>query len=165
MRTNRDQYHGGIPLDKRTKAIKRFEKEDANVLLASLKCGGVGLNLTAASRVIIVDPWWNYSVDDQAFSRVFRIGQTKKTKLTRFIVRNTVDEAILNMQERKQTEINEVMNDLKGKRKALEVSQLLRLFGPTREDSEGKPFIMVEDYPDIPYVDRDSDDERLGDDA
>lgn len=72
-----------MTLDERNKAVKDFtDKPDKIVLLASLKCGGVGLNLTMASRVIVIDPWWNRSLQDQAFCRVYRIGQAYETNLT-----------------------------------------------------------------------------------
>jgi SNF2 family DNA or RNA helicase len=74
----------------------------------------VGLNLTMASRVIVLDPWWNEAAEQQAFCRVYRFGQKSTTHLTRLCVKNTVDERLIEMQEKKQKEIDEVMND-KGK--------------------------------------------------
>jgi len=64
-----------------------------------------------ASRVIVIDPWWNQAAEQQAFCRVFRIGQVEPTFLTRFCVKNTVDSRLIEMQERKQAEIDEVMED------------------------------------------------------
>ena len=81
-----------------------------------MKAGGIGLNLTMAQKVIIVDPWWNNSVEQQAFCRVFRIGQTQETSLTRFVVEKTVDQNMIEMQQRKQEEIDQVM-DAKNKKK------------------------------------------------
>lgn len=71
----------------------------------------VGLNLTMASRVIVIDPWWNAAAEQQAFCRVFRIGQKETTFMTRFCVKNTVDQRLIEMQKRKQEEIDEVMED------------------------------------------------------
>jgi SNF2 family DNA or RNA helicase len=71
----------------------------------------VGLNLTMASRVIMIDPWWNSASEQQAFCRVFRIGQNNETYMSRLCVRNTVDARLVAMQERKQKEINGVMED------------------------------------------------------
>jgi SNF2 family DNA or RNA helicase len=68
----------------------------------------VGLNLTMAQKVIMVDPWWNAGSEQQAFCRVFRIGQSKKTYLSRVCVRRTIDERMVEMQEEKQEEIDEV---------------------------------------------------------
>jgi SNF2 family DNA or RNA helicase len=64
-----------------------------------------------ASKVIMIDPWWNTASEQQAFCRVFRIGQREETFMSRLCVRNTVDERLIKMQERKQTEIASVMED------------------------------------------------------
>jgi len=64
-----------------------------------------------ASRVIIIDPWWNSAAEQQAFCRVYRFGQADQTYLTRFCVRRTVDERLIKMQERKQKEIDSVMEN------------------------------------------------------
>jgi SNF2 family DNA or RNA helicase len=71
----------------------------------------VGLNLTMASRVIMIDPWWNSASEQQAFCRVFRIGQNNETYMSRSCVKNTVDARLIALQERKQKEINGVMED------------------------------------------------------
>ena len=131
--------------DSREKAINDFADPTKNrrILLASLKCGGLGLNLTMASRVITLDPWWNYSVEQQAFCRVFRIGQQKETRMLRLVVKNTIDEAIVALQEAKQIQIDAVMDDSKRKEK-LSINDLMRLFGKVGEDGEGRPFIFAE---------------------
>ncbi|RKP04770.1 P-loop containing nucleoside triphosphate hydrolase protein, partial [Thamnocephalis sphaerospora] len=72
-----------------------------SVLLVSLRAGGTGLNLTAASQVFLLDPWWNWSVEEQAIDRVHRIGQTRPVQVTRFVVRDTVEERMLEIQQRK----------------------------------------------------------------
>lgn len=64
-----------------------------------------------ASRVIMIDPWWNSAAEQQAFCRVFRIGQKDTTFMTRFCVKNTVDQRLIDMQERKNKEIDEVFED------------------------------------------------------
>jgi len=71
----------------------------------------VGLNLTMASRVIMVDPWWNEASEQQAFCRVFRIGQKEETFMSRLCVKGTVDSKLIEMQERKTKEIGEIMED------------------------------------------------------
>jgi SNF2 family DNA or RNA helicase len=112
-------YHGGINMTKRQENIDKFASEpNVRILLASLKAGGIGLNLTMAQKVIVVDPWWNSSVEQQAFCRVFRMGQEHETSLTRFVVENTVDQNMIEMQRRKQEEIDQVMDTKKscGKR-------------------------------------------------
>lgn len=105
-------YHGGKSHEARDIAIQEFsENPDMRIMLASLRCGGVGLNLTMAQKVIVVDPWWNSSVEQQAFCRVFRIGQEQETSMTRFVVEKTVDENMIRMQERKQKEIDSVLDN------------------------------------------------------
>ena len=67
-----------------------------------------------AQKVISIDPWWNSAVEQQAIGRVFRFGQKSETAMTRFVVENTVDQRIMEMQERKEKQIERVMD---GKRK------------------------------------------------
>ena len=106
----------------------------------------VGLNLTMASRVVILDPWWNSAAEQQAFCRVFRFGQTQKTFLTRFCVKNTVDDQLIDMQERKQKEIELVMQeDFSAGAGRLDVRDMMRLFGNIDQDEDGKPYILVDD--------------------
>ena len=85
----------------RAAAISTFQSPSPTsprVLLLSLKAGGVGLNLTAASRVHILDPWWNPSVEEQAMDRVHRLGQTKAVTVRRYVARGTVEERMLALQ-------------------------------------------------------------------
>ncbi|KAF2873730.1 SNF2 family N-terminal domain-containing protein [Massariosphaeria phaeospora] len=143
-----EQYHGKVGLNARDKAISTFaENPDVRVLLASLRCGGLGLNLTMASRVIVVDPWWNSASEQQAFCRIFRIGQTSTTFMTRLCVKNTVDQRLIDMQERKKKEIDEVMEDDGSTVGKMTIRDLMRLFGNLQDDENGKPFIVV-DNPD-----------------
>ncbi|RYZ95111.1 MAG: DEAD/DEAH box helicase, partial [Sphingobacteriaceae bacterium] len=99
----------GIPyvyLDGSTKnrgdVVQRFqEDEKTRVFLISIKAGGVGLNLTQADYVFILDPWWNPAVEQQAIDRTHRIGQTKNVFIYKFITKDTVEEKILALQQRK----------------------------------------------------------------
>ena len=72
------------------------------VLLVSLRAGGVGLNLTSAQRVYMMDPWWSFAVEAQAIDRVHRMGQTEEVRVVRFIVTDSVEERMLRVQERKK---------------------------------------------------------------
>lgn len=85
------------------KAIKKFN-EDPNVkiLLVSLKTGGVALNLTVANYIFLMDPWWNPAAEMQAIDRAHRIGQNKPIYATRFIIKDSIEERILKLQEKKQ---------------------------------------------------------------
>ncbi|GAB3910871.1 DEAD/DEAH box helicase [Mucilaginibacter boryungensis] len=86
----------------RGEIVKRFqEDEKTKVFLISIKAGGVGLNLTEADYVFILDPWWNPAVEQQAIDRTHRIGQTKNVFIYKFITKDTVEEKILALQQRK----------------------------------------------------------------
>ncbi|KAF9978993.1 DNA helicase rad5 [Actinomortierella ambigua] len=105
---NRDGFEylrldGSLSQASREKCLEQFRDTNhpATVMLISLRAGGVGLNLTAANRVFMLDPWWNYAIESQAIDRVHRIGQMKPVVVRRFIVRNTVEEKILVIQNRK----------------------------------------------------------------
>ncbi len=88
----------------REEVVSRFQNDaDCRVFLISLKAGGVGLNLTAADYVFILDPWWNPAAETQALSRAHRIGQDKNVFIYRFISSDTIEEKILRLQERKST--------------------------------------------------------------
>lgn len=105
-------FDGGTSTKEREKAIQAFQKqEDCRVFLISLKAGGVGLNLTAADYVYIVDPWWNPTVEQQAIDRTHRIGQTKKIFAYRLICKNTIEEKILLLQHRKLNLAKELIAD------------------------------------------------------
>jgi DNA repair protein RAD5 len=93
---------GTLSQKKREHAIHAF-KEDSSVriLLASLRSTGVGLNLTVANHVFLFEPYWNLSVENQAIDRVHRMGQTKTVFVTKYIIRNSIEEKILLIQERK----------------------------------------------------------------
>lgn len=93
---------GSTPASDREKVINRFStKPDVHCFLISLKAGGVGLNLTAADYVFLLDPWWNPASEMQALSRSHRIGQDKKVIVYRFISSKTIEEKIRRLQESK----------------------------------------------------------------
>jgi superfamily II DNA or RNA helicase len=95
--------HGGTAVGQRKDLVRRFqEDEDIPFFVLSLKAGGAGLNLTAASHVIHFDRWWNPAVENQATDRAFRIGQTKNVLVHKFVCRGTVEERIDRMIEAKQ---------------------------------------------------------------
>ena len=96
--------HGGVPREQRTRMVERFQAESdgPKVFLLSLKAGGTGLNLTAATHVFHFDRWWNPAVEDQATDRAFRIGQTHNVQVHKFVCVGTVEEKIDEMIERKQ---------------------------------------------------------------
>ncbi|MCJ1386978.1 hypothetical protein MMC17_010107 [Xylographa soralifera] len=124
------QYHGKMTHTARDAAISSFKKEkNRGILIASLKCGGVGLNLVMASKVFNVDLWWNSAVEQQAFCRIFRIGQKLETNFQRVVVRDTIDEKLLAMQKRKDQIIKRALGDDGKNSRRFSVAELLNLFG------------------------------------
>lgn len=94
---------GETPADKREQQVKLFqEKENPLLFFISLKAGGVGLNITKASYVLFLDPWWNPFAEKQGVGRAHRIGQMNKVNVIRFISKNTVEEKIIKLQENKK---------------------------------------------------------------
>jgi len=94
---------GSTPAAKRQEAVDTFQQDESiKVFLISLKAGGVGLNLTAADYVYIVDPWWNPAVEQQAIDRTHRIGQDKKVFAYKMICKDTIEEKILQLQQKKK---------------------------------------------------------------
>ncbi|MDE1192508.1 MAG: SNF2-related protein, partial [Arachidicoccus sp.] len=105
-------FDGSTSINDREKAIQNFQTdEECRVFLISLKAGGVGLNLTAADYVYIVDPWWNPAVEQQAIDRTHRIGQTKNIFAYRMICKDTVEDKILQLQEKKRALANDLISD------------------------------------------------------
>ena len=105
-------FDGSTSSTGRETAIQKFQKDDeTRVFLISLKAGGIGLNLTAADYVYIVDPWWNPAVEQQAIDRTHRIGQTKNIFAYRLICKETIEEKMLELQERKRVLASELVSD------------------------------------------------------
>ncbi|HQK36952.1 MAG TPA: C-terminal helicase domain-containing protein, partial [Bacteroidales bacterium] len=86
----------------RMEIVRKFQEDrETSIFLMTMKAGGVGINLTAADYVLILDPWWNPAVENQAIARAHRIGQEKKVMAYKFITRDTIEEKILNLQQHK----------------------------------------------------------------
>ncbi len=124
-----EYFDGSSTVAEREKAIQRFQNEEScRVFLISLKAGGVGLNLTAADYVYIVDPWWNPAVEQQAIDRTHRIGQTKNIFAYRMICTDTVEDKILKLQERKRNLAKDLITDDEGFVKSLTKEDVEYLF-------------------------------------
>ena len=124
-----EYFDGSTSAVDREKAIQNFQNnDDCRVFLISLKAGGVGLNLTAADYVYIVDPWWNPAVEQQAIDRTHRIGQTKNIFAYRMICIDTIEDKILQLQERKKILAKELISDENGFVKALTKADVEYLF-------------------------------------
>nr|CAB3458767.1 unnamed protein product [Digitaria exilis] len=124
---------GSMSMRKRLQVIREFAHggpDSPTVLLASLKAAGAGVNLTAASTVYLLDPWWNPGVEEQAMGRVHRIGQKKEVKVVRLIVKDSIEERILSLQEKKKRLISSAFGKKGGKDdKEMRVEDLRMMLG------------------------------------
>jgi SNF2 family DNA or RNA helicase len=100
---------GSQTIKKRTEQVELFQEGDAQVFLISLKAGGFGLNLTAASYIFLMDPWWNPAVERQAVDRAHRIGQENKLTVYRPLMKNSVEEKVLTLQQAKRELFRDLM--------------------------------------------------------
>ena len=105
---------GETPKQKRVEMVNTFNGDDTPVFLISLKAGGTGLNLTGADVVIHYDPWWNQAAQNQATDRAHRIGQTKAVSVYKLIVKGTIEEKIVKMQESKKDLADAILNGENG---------------------------------------------------
>ncbi len=113
----------------RQKEVERFQEEEGiRVFLISLKAGGLGLNLTAADYVFLLDPWWNPAVEAQAVDRAYRIGQKNTVFTYKFITKNTVEEKILNLQKNKLKLANDLISSEETFFKALSKDDIQSIF-------------------------------------
>lgn len=120
---------GSTPSGQRQKAVARFQSGEGELFLISLKAGGSGLNLTAADYVIHMDPWWNPAVEDQASDRAHRLGQTRPVTIYRLICRNTIEDKILSLHQRKRELADSLLKDSDGGG-SLSVEELMGLLAP-----------------------------------
>ena len=92
---------GATPKEERSRMVQAFASDEVPVFLISLKAGGTGLNLTAADIVIHYDPWWNVAAQNQATDRAYRIGQEKPVTVYKLILKDTIEENLLKLQNAK----------------------------------------------------------------
>ncbi len=121
---------GSTPLRKRKEQVTKFqEDENVKAFLISLKAGGVGLNLTVADYVYIVDPWWNPAAEQQAIDRTHRIGQKRKVFAYKMICKDSVEEKILQLQEKKKMLADDLIQEDASFVKTLSRGDIEFLFG------------------------------------
>ena len=123
-------YHflsGETPKQKRAEMVDSFQQDDVPVFSISLKAGGTGLNLTGADVVIHYDPWWNLAVQNQATDRAHRIGQTKIVTVYKMIMKDSIEEKILQMQETKKNLADEILSGENGTIGSMSREELLEL--------------------------------------
>lgn len=93
---------GSTPVNTRKKRVEDFQAGKGDLFLISLKAGGLGLNLTAADYVFLLDPWWNPAIENQASDRAHRIGQQRPVTIYRLISKNTIEEKIIKLHKTKK---------------------------------------------------------------
>ena len=121
---------GTTPIPKRQELVNSFQEPDSieKVFLISLKAGNAGLNLTAADYVFLFDPWWNTAVQQQAIDRTHRIGQTKNVFAYKMICRDTIEEKIMQLQNRKKKLAEDLIGEEEGFVKSLTENDIEFLF-------------------------------------
>jgi SNF2 family DNA or RNA helicase len=120
-------YLDGSTKDRQGQVEAFQEKDEIKVFLISLKAGGVGLNLTKAEYVFLLDPWWNPAVEAQAIDRAHRIGQENKVIIYKFISRNSVEEKIMALQNRKLALAGELISTEESFMKSLDQDDIAAL--------------------------------------
>lgn len=118
---------GETPKQKRVELVNTFNSDNTPVFLISLKAGGTGLNLTGADIVIHYDPWWNQAVQNQATDRAHRIGQTKTVSVYKLIVKDTIEEKIVKMQENKKDLADAILSGENGSITQMSKEELMEL--------------------------------------
>ena len=119
---------GSTPSQERQEMTKAFNQGERDVFLISLKAGGVGLNLTGADTVILVDLWWNPAVESQAIGRAHRMGQEQAVEVYRLVTRGTIEEKIQELQEKKKNLISEILDGTES-RGSLSLAEIREILG------------------------------------
>ena len=119
---------GSTPAQDRQEMTKAFNKGERDAFLISLKAGGVGLNLTGADTVILVDLWWNPAVEAQAIGRAHRMGQEQKVEVYRLITKGTIEEKIQELQEQKKHLVSQVLDGTES-RASLSLAEIREILG------------------------------------
>lgn len=120
---------GSVNSKKRASEIDKFQNDNkTKLILLSLKAGGVGINLTSADYVVLFDPWWNPALESQAIDRAYRIGQNRKVFAYKLIVKNTIEEKILQLQERKKDLARGIITNEKSFFKYLSKQDIINFF-------------------------------------
>jgi len=124
---------GSTPGTEREKLVNRFQSGEVDAFLLSLKAGGVGLNLTMATEVIHLDPWWNPAAEDQASDRAHRIGQDKPVTVYRLVANGTIEEQILGLHNDKRLMVSSLLEGT-ANAAALSSDEMLALLMGTTDD-------------------------------
>ncbi len=129
---------GSTPAAEREERVRAFQAGTADAFLLSLRAGGTGLNLTAATYVIHLDPWWNPAVEDQATDRAHRIGQERPVTVIRMVARGTIEEAVLSLHEEKRQLAASILDgaDIAARLDGDDLLDLIRKGGVAADDEE-----------------------------
>ncbi len=131
LRLNGTKYFvltGSTSKEERRNLVKRFQDGEADVFLISLKAGGTGLNLTVAEAVIHYDPWWNISAQNQATDRAYRIGQHNNVQVHKLIMKDSIEEKIVKLQEKKKELADMFVENNEGSISSLSKDEIMELF-------------------------------------
>jgi len=128
---------GSMSIDQRNKCVQDFNRDGGPmVLVLSLRAAGVGLNLTRANLVFMMDLWWNYGVEEQAMDRVYRIGQTRPVRVVRYVCARTLEERMLQIQEAKRVLGQAALSKMPPEQlRRARVDDLSRIFQPMGSES------------------------------
>lgn len=120
---------GATPLEQRAELVQQFQNGECQMFLISLKAGGLGLNLTAANYVILLDPWWNPSIEEQAIDRAYRIGQTQDVTVIRMLAKHTIEQKIVTLQDRKRNISDHILQGT-GTSNTLTYEEIMEMVSP-----------------------------------
>ena len=126
---------GSTPAKERQEMTNAFNNGEGDAFLISLKAGGIGLNLTGADTVILVDLWWNPAVESQAIGRAHRMGQERNVEVYRLITRGTIEEKIQELQESKRHLVSTILDGTES-RSSLTVAEIREILGISTETLE-----------------------------
>ncbi|KIM92388.1 hypothetical protein PILCRDRAFT_810445 [Piloderma croceum F 1598] len=131
------RYDGSMSKDKREASLEKIRNsKSTRVILISFKAGSTGLNLTACNNVILVDLWWNPALEEQAFDRAHRFGQTRDVNIFKLTIEKTVEDRILLLQDKKRELTKAALSGDKMKNNKLGINDLMALFRPGGRDDE-----------------------------
>ncbi|OAT04599.1 DNA repair helicase [Blastomyces gilchristii SLH14081] len=138
-------HTGQMPLRARDKHIRTFSKDPAaRILICSLRTAGIGVDLTATNKCILVDLWWNEAMEQQAFSRIFRIRQQRNVEFVRIVVQNSIDDRIQLIQNEKTDGIEQVIgSEVLTSRDTL--ANLCTVLGIEQDDSMERGYRFISD--------------------
>ncbi|PKX97366.1 putative SNF2 family helicase [Aspergillus novofumigatus IBT 16806] len=137
------RFTGKMSIGARDLSMNDFrEKREVKVMIASLMAGGTGLDMSMANKCILVDLWWNEAMQQQAFCRLYRIGQEKVVEIVKIIVQNTIDDYILQLQTKKSANINSTIGE-EALQKRDKIIDLLKMFAEVEVQENGGIVVEV----------------------